>query len=741
MTLTDISRTASNIRPSFFEPVALHPGERDLIALFSARRQGSAAAVSAVWKVLQRADPGAFSILRLGKDHWNTVLPPASPEWVAALDVVDDRRSEFGVVVADSVAIVTRSQAAGSAAFDASVLRQAANWLAMCIEIENATTLLEMADEEAAVQRYVASEILSIRDLDQVLLSISTQTLRLLDSDICGVFLRDGDLVKMRSCVGNRMIETANLHMRRGQGIAGMVFETGEIGRVDSYLTDQTISDDFYLLAEQENARSALAVPLRSHGNFIGVLEVWRRRDSIFTDSDVRRMVALADLATIAIENATLYDNQRRAVGELRETHDAMENQVGLLRKSSRLQTSLLRVILEGSGAYGSIVKAVAQDLDCIVVFSAADGVIHCAEPPGSATGEIQVGITGLSHSRQRSAHSAQRRELPSGRRWWTHPVLIAENEIGTISLIDGSESDEVMEVAAGQAAMACSLAHLEQRAASQARNAAFDQIVWDLMDGPVEHRMAALSRAQEMGIQLSARHRIIHGAFTNLGELAHEQDWDTATVDRSKRTIFRALRASKSGHALRLLSLRGDWVVAIAEVDARTDTRELMLELIRAAGESLPGIQMYWGVSSPCDAPLEYPSAFREAKTALSGARRLRTSAFSLYDELGIVRLLLGSTGESPDLQQFIDDVTKPLADYDRKHDGSLLMTLRAFFDSDCTQKRAAEMLFVHPKTLRYRLDQIAELSGLDLSVHADRMRADLALKLLEVSAGKSER
>lgn len=740
VTLTDKPWTALPSLPPYCEPVQLRSEEQDLISLLSARRLGSAAAISAVWKVLQRIDSGGFSILRLGVDRWISVFPPSSPGWATALDIVNNRQSDFAVTVVDSVAIVTRSGPTFAARLDAYLLRQAANWLAMCIEIENATTLLEMANEEAAVQRYVASEILSIRDLDQVLLSISTQTLRLLDSDICGVFLREGDLVKMRSCVGHRMIETVNLQMRRGQGVAGMVFETGEIGRVDSYLTDQTISHDFLLLAEQENTRSALAVPLRSHGKFIGVLEVWRRRDSIFTDSDVRRMVALADLATIAIENATLYENQRRAVKELRETHDAMETQVGLLRKSSRLQTSLLRVILEGSGAFSSVVKTVAQDLGCTVVFSAADGTVISAQPFGSGEGEIQVGLTALAHSGQRSLHSACRRELPSGRRWWTHPVVVAEDEIGTISLIDGSEPDDVMEVAAGQAAMACSLAHLEQRAASQARNAAFDQIVWDLMDGPVEHRRAAIGRAREMGIQLSARHRIIHGAFTNLGELAHEQDWDTATVDRSKRTIFRALKASPAGHALKLLSLRGDWIVAVAEVDTRTDTRELVSELTRAAGESLPGIRMYWGVSSPCDAPLEYPSAFREAQTALSGARRLRTVTFSLYDELGIVRLLLGSTGESPDLQQFIDDVTKPLADYDRQHDGSLLMTLRAFFDSDCSQKRAAEMLFVHPKTLRYRLDQIAELSGLDLSVHADRMRADLALRLLEVSASNSE-
>jgi len=710
----------------------------DLQALTAHNYGSSAQAIAAVWAVLEGLDRDCYSILRLDSDRWTVVSPLAAPDLTPALGVHNDRQSPYSVALAGRVAIVVRVSDVPPAGIDMSALRQVANWLGMTITIEDAVTLVKMADDEAAVQRLVASEILTVRDLDQVLLSISTQTLRLLDADICGVLLRDGDLIQMRSSVGHRIVETANLRMERGQGVAGMVFETGEIRKVDSYLTDQTISDDFLSLAEQEATRSALAVPLRAHGDLIGVLEVWRRRDSFFTDSDVRRMVSLADLATMAIENARLYDDQRAMVHELRETHDAMEHQVSLLRRSSRLQNSLLRVILEGSGAYGGIVKTVARELRCTVAFSTTDGHINSVEPAGSCVGEIETEIAQLSRS-LRSAHAPFRRELPSGRRWWTHPIFVADNEIGMVSLIGGLEADEAMEIAAGQAAMACSLAYLEQRAASQARNAAFDQIVWDLVDGPVEHRMAALGRAQEMGIQLSSPHRVIHGAFANLAELAKEQEWDTATIDRSKRIVVRALKASASGHALRLVSLRGDWIVAVAESDGRTEARDIMTNLTRAARESLPDVQIFWGMSGTRTKPLEYPSAFREAQTALSGARRLRTGAFSLYDELGIVRLLLGPTGESPDLQRFIDDVTAPLREYDRQHDGSLLLTLRAFFDSDCSQKRAAEMLFVHPKTLRYRLDQIAELSGLDLAVHADRMRADLALRLLEVSLSNS--
>ena len=100
---------------------------------------------------------------------------------------------------------------------------------------------------------------------------------------------------------------------------------------------------------------------------------------------------------------------------------------------------------------------------------------------------------------------------------------------------------------------------------------------------------------------------------------------------------------------------------------------------------------------------------------------------------------MLLG-TGSDPDLQAFIEEVTAPLVAYDREHDGSLVLTLRAFFDCNCSQKAAADRLFIHHKTMRYRLERIKQLNGLDLSQHADRMRADFALRILQVNGSDGQ-
>ena len=73
-------------------------------------------------------------------------------------------------------------------------------------------------------------------------------------------------------------------------------------------------------------------------------------------------------------------------------------------------------------------------------------------------------------------------------------------------------------------------------------------------------------------------------------------------------------------------------------------------------------------------------------------------------------------------------------MLEYDQRRGTSLIKTLRAYLEADCSLSIAAQRLFVHHKTLRYRIDRIQELTGLDLRHNEDRFRADLALRILEV-------
>ncbi|MDT7574031.1 MAG: hypothetical protein QOH17_364 [Pseudonocardiales bacterium] len=604
---------------------------------------------------------------------------------------------------------------------------QACAWLTLAAERDESRRGSDAGAAEAAAVRDVVERLLSVRDVDQVLLSIANHTLRLLDSDICGVLLRDADEVCMRSCVGNREIETARLRMRRGQGVAGLVFLTGEPAKVDDYLRDQTISQDFMSLAVQEDTRSAMAVPLRLQGEFVGVLEVWRRRPSLFTDRDVRRMVTLADFATIAIDNARLHDEQASAVRKTKQARDALERQVAVLARSSSLQQALLTTVRDGGGL-PAVARTVATELSCQIGVYGPQGELTVAHGGRRMTADLPMTLPQRTVPGRGAICLPSRGEVTA----WVQPFFADGDQIGSVALLPGEQSVEMMDVVAGQVAMACSLALLRQRAASRARSEAMDQVLWDLVQGPVEHRAAARTRAQQLGISLGGRLRLFSGQIENVEELGAQHGWDTSQINRARRDVVRALR--EEGRGLSLVSLRGDLVVAVAADIDRAEIKNLLSGLTTRVREQIGELRLTWGVSRAHGDVMELPGALNEARTALSAAHRLGGQNVFLYEELGIVRLLLGS-GDDPDLQAFIDDVTGPLVTYDRENDGSLIRTLRGFFDADCSQRLAAERLFIHHKTLRYRLERIKQLTGLDLARHEDRMRADFALRLLQIN------
>ncbi|MGE0298789.1 MAG: helix-turn-helix domain-containing protein [Pseudonocardia sp.] len=604
------------------------------------------------------------------------------------------------------------------------LLRLGCAWLALVLDRSSAAAEIAAAAAETQAIGAVVQQLLSVHDLDLTLRTLTEQTLQLLDADICGVLLREGDVLRMRSCVGNRLTETGRIVMRRGQGVAGSVFVSGVPTKVDSYLGNEKVPQDFVAVAAAEGIRSALAVPLFLRDEFIGVLEVWRRRTSTFTAGDVRQMVSLADFVTIAIENARLHDEQVAATAEAEHARDALQRQMAILNRSAQVQQLVLTTVLDGGGLT-AIALIVARDLECEVGVYGSAGELITSHNAGGSASRLPAKLQRPGH---RHPEPAQAR--PTSLR--IRPVLVDGGCAGNIVLVRGSHPVELIDAVSGHAAMACSLALLREQAAGTARAEMLEQLLWDLVEGSVDHRLAARTRVHQLGINLTRSLRVVHGQIENIEELAVPAYGDIPGPDRIRREVLRTVRAASGTGNLVLSGMRGNLLVAVAaDVDGAA-VRKVVDETAAALLRQLPDLRITWGVSKAHDDIVELPTAMHEARTAHAAARRLGRQNIALYEELGILRVLLGGDTE-PDLRTFVDDVIAPLITYDRETDGALLRTLRLYFDANCSQRAAARLLFVHPKTLRYRLGRIRHLTGLDLSQHHDRVRADLALRILE--------
>ncbi len=90
--------------------------------------------------------------------------------------------------------------------------------------------------------------------------------------------------------------------LRRGEGIAGRVFERGEAEVVEG------VGLDGRFVGSRRHVRSLLCVPLMIGGTPIGVINITNKREGFFTLGDLELMTALGCQAAAAIERTRLVE-------------------------------------------------------------------------------------------------------------------------------------------------------------------------------------------------------------------------------------------------------------------------------------------------------------------------------------------------------------------------------------------------------------------------------------------------
>lgn len=99
---------------------------------------------------------------------------------------------------------------------------------------------------------------------------------------------------------------------------------------------------------------------------------------------------------------------------------------------------------------------------------------------------------------------------------------------------------------------------------------------------------------------------------------------------------------------------------------------------------------------------------------------------------KLSLTSLLLAA--RDVPLQDLAIEALGPLQEFDASHDSDLLLTLREYLNRDGSVGAVAESMSLHRNTVRYRIQQISELSGYDPNVTSDRVQLWIALSALEL-------
>ena len=180
----------------------------------------------------------------------------------------------------------------------------------------------------------------STLDLDELLQQITATATELLDCEGSSILLYDEKHPRLyfAAATGSDPAELAKIPVPIEGSLAGTIFRTNQPMILNNVEQDPR---HYTLVADKVKfkTRTLLGVPMPIKDRTMGVLEAVNKVDGIFTDRDVAILSVTAAHAAIAINNARMLQETRRALKQVQDANEVKNNFLALA--SHELRTPL----------------------------------------------------------------------------------------------------------------------------------------------------------------------------------------------------------------------------------------------------------------------------------------------------------------------------------------------------------------------------------------------------------------
>jgi sugar diacid utilization regulator len=273
-------------------------------------------------------------------------------------------------------------------------------------------------------------------------------------------------------------------------------------------------------------------------------------------------------------------------------------------------------------------------------------------------------------------------------------------------------------------------------RAPERASEEASASFVRAVLRREVTDRGDLVARGKELGIDLERGASVLVARGHPIA--THEGDWRRrmlAIAERAGRaTAPGALAALVEAAAAEDPAGPRDEVVVLVPGAEEAIAERVTAVLVRELEANLPGFGFAIGRSRVAADPVDLHRAANEALLAANVAEGDERTVLA-FEETGAYRLLLASMSEQPDeLRRFYADTLQKVVAYDEQYETDLVTTLETYLEADGNVAGTASKLFTHRHTIRYRLERVRDLTGLDVGSSDGREKLSLGLKAMRV-------
>jgi len=529
----------------------------------------------------------------------------------------------------------------------------------------------------------------------------------------CFIYLLEEDRLTIRAASQVFADAVGRVQLAVEEGLTGWVARN----RTPEFIRERAMDDPrmkYVPLLQEERFQSMVAVPILSRASdTLGVIVLHTEAPREFTEDTLKLLVHIASLVSGAIENAQLYQRERRRAdtltrlaaigGEVASATDADDLGAIVARGTRRLLDAELcqvyRLNPDDSGL----------------------ALLTSDPPTASAPGELSAAgflIDALNGRASGSASSGLWPELEVGDLLLT-PLTAGGERLGLLC----AGAPPGRKFSGEDTELARAIAHIAAVAIKRAElieNLTNANIVKDLFEALAAGATSfAVAKAAEIHCDLTSPYLMVCAEPTGGLEPASGEWRDAAEV------LGRGLGALASGAAVE--AGPGPVRAALPLGAGRPERAEELLRACQDLGR-LTGSAV--GVSQLRASAAEATRAYREALDAATIGRALLHDGGAIaYSQLGAYRYLVHIAAEAAPRDRMREAVDVLIA-YDKRRRSSLLDTLERYLAERRSVIESARALFIHPNTLRQRLARIEALTGVELD-HDDLLSLELAIKL----------
>lgn len=322
-------------------------------------------------------------------------------------------------------------------------------------------------------------------------------------------------------------------------------------------------------------------------------------------------------------------------------------------------------------------------------------------------------------------------------------PILVLNNIKAYLGVLEKhSILKELDYIALESAANTLRLELLKDVAVTEVELKYKGDLIEDLINGRIDSIQNIYDRSNLFGWNLKREFIVVIFNISEYEDYIKKEKRPSEGLHLLKDKIKKILDRISYYYTMDYISInKGDDIIILWPIeknekikDTYTKIKKYGCEVKKVLTNELVKVVVSIGIGGVAENPMEIKKSYSEAKDAVNfGQRVFGSNSITVFDELGVYKLLCSFENRA-ELNNFVNPALLKLKEHDKDKNNELIETLEMYMKCNLNAVKTAEELFVHYKTVLYRLNRIKEIINLDIENREAMLEIEVGLKILRI-------